>query len=193
MNRAALTPAHGYPVRAIVPNIYGMMNAKWITEIELVDYVYEGFWQRKGWSNVARYNTLSSIVIPGSAAIRTKFRGFMPPADSTFQSSSNNSTTTSSASAKTVSVGGIAFAGTRGISKVEVSIDNGATWKDAVIKEPLSQYSWVLWAAELNLARQQEHKLSVRATDKSGNIQTSEIRQPFPDGATGYHMINLQT
>ncbi len=195
MNRAALTPEHGYPLRAIVPNIYGMMNAKWITEIELVDHVYEGFWQRKGWSNVARYNTLSSIVIPGSAAIRTKFRGFMP-ANSTLPSS-NNSTTASSASGKVVSVGGIAFAGTRGISKVEVSIDNGTTWKDAIIKEPLSQYSWVLWAAELNLTgqqqkQQQEYKLSVRATDKSGNVQTSEIREPFPNGATGYHMINIQ-
>jgi hypothetical protein len=80
-----------------------------------------------------------------------------------------------------------------------VSIDNGATWKEAVIKEPLSQYSWVLWAAELNLTSQQqqqhpqqEYKLSVRATDKTGNVQTSEIREPFPDGATGYHMINIQ-
>jgi DMSO/TMAO reductase YedYZ molybdopterin-dependent catalytic subunit len=192
MNRATLTPAHGFPVRAIVPNIYGMMNAKWITEIEIVDHVYEGFWQRKGWSNIARYNTLSSIVIPGSAEIRTKFRGFMP-ASSALTTSTNS---TSSSSGRQVSVGGIAFAGTRGISKVEVSIDNGATWKDAMIKEPLSQYSWVLWAVELNLTGQQqqerEHKLSVRAIDKTGNVQTSEIREPFPDGATGYHMINVQ-
>ncbi len=188
MNRATLTPTHGFPIRAIVPNIYGMMNAKWISEIEVVDHVYEGFWQRKGWSNIARYNTLSSIVIPGGAAIRTKFRGFMP-ADSTLPNSSNS--TFSSTSARRVSVGGIAFAGSRGISKVEVSID-GDTWKDAVIKEPPSQYSWVLWAAELNLTNQQqkqEHKLSVRATDKMGNVQTSEMREPFPDGATGYHNI----
>lgn len=81
MNRETLTPAHGYPVRAIVPDIYGMMNAKWITEIEIVDYVYEGFWQRKGWSNTARINTLSSIVIPGGASIRTRFRGFLPETD----------------------------------------------------------------------------------------------------------------
>jgi DMSO/TMAO reductase YedYZ molybdopterin-dependent catalytic subunit len=74
MNRATLNPAHGFPVRAIVPNIYGMMNAKWITEIEIVDHVYEGFWQRKGWSNTAVINTLSSIVIPGSAVLRTRFQ-----------------------------------------------------------------------------------------------------------------------
>lgn len=196
MNRATLNPAHGFPVRAIVPNIYGMMNAKWITEIEVVDYVYEGFWQRKGWSNSAVINTLSSIVIPGSAAIRTRFRGFMPANNSTTSGSGNSTSTTTSG--RQVSVGGIAFAGSRGISKVEVSIDNGTTWRDAIIKEPLSQYAWVLWAAELNLPsqqqtqQQQQYRLSVRATDKAGNIQTSEIREPFPDGSTGYHMINVQ-
>jgi DMSO/TMAO reductase YedYZ molybdopterin-dependent catalytic subunit len=202
MNRETLNPAHGFPVRAIVPNIYGMMNAKWITEIEIVDYVYEGFWQRKGWSNIARINTLSSIVIPGSAPIRTRFRGFLP-ASSNFASSSNSSSSTlpsssSSlspvASGRTMTIGGIAFAGTKGISKVQISTDNGSTWKDASIKEPLSPYSWVMWAAELNLPSGQpnEYKLTVRATDKAGTVQTSEIREPFPDGSTGYHMISIQ-
>ena len=190
MNRATLNPAHGFPVRAIVPNIYGMMNAKWITKIELVDYVYEGFWQRKGWSNKAVINTLSSIVIPGNAALRTRFRGFLPTGP-TLPNSNNNNTSGSNGQ---VSVGGIAFAGSRGVSKVEVSTDNGITWKDAVIKEPLSQYAWVLWASELNLtsSEQRDYKITVRATDKNGNIQTSHINEPFPDGATGYHMINLQ-
>jgi DMSO/TMAO reductase YedYZ molybdopterin-dependent catalytic subunit len=196
MNRETLTPAHGFPVRAIVPNIYGMMNAKWITEIEIVDYVYEGFWQRKGWSNTARINTLSSIVIPGSAPIRTRFRGFLP-AGSNLAGSSNStssSSSSSSSSGRTTTVGGIAFAGTRGISKVQVSLDNGLTWKDASIKEPLSPYSWVMWAAELNIPTEQkkEYKLTVRATDKVGNVQTSAIREPFPDGSTGYQMINIQ-
>ena len=201
MNRAALTPEHGFPVRAIVPNIYGMMNAKWITEIEIVDYVYEGFWQRKGWSNIARINTLSSTVIPGNAPIRTRFRGFLPVGSNV--ASSNNSTSSSSSSSSSSSpvppgrittVGGIAFAGTRGISKVQVSIDSGSTWKEAAIKEPLSPYSWVMWAAELNLPNEQpkEYKLTVRATDKAGKVQTSEIREPFPDGSTGYHMISVQ-
>ena len=206
MNRATLNPAHGFPVRAIVPNIYGMMNAKWITEIEIVDYVYEGFWQRKGWSNTATINSLSSIVIPGSAPIRTRFRGFLP-ASSNFASSSNSSSSASPssssssssslspiASGRTMTIGGIAFAGTKGISKVQVSIDNGSTWKDASIKEPLSSYSWVMWAAELNLPSGQlkGYKLTVRATDKAGTVQTSEIREPFPDGSTGYHIISIQ-
>ena len=74
MNGAPLTSEHGYPVRAIVPGIYGMMNAKWMTEIELIDKVYEGYWQRKGWSNVAKYNTHSFIIIPGDALSRKRFR-----------------------------------------------------------------------------------------------------------------------
>ena len=64
MNGAPLPAEHGFPVRAIVPGLYGMMNAKWITDIELVDRVYEGFWQRRGWANNAKYQTHSKIVFP---------------------------------------------------------------------------------------------------------------------------------
>ena len=182
MNKAALTPAHGYPVRAIVPNIYGMMNAKWITQIEIVDYVYEGFWQRKGWSNIAKYNTHSYTVIPGNASVGKRFRGFQSA------SSTNN---VLNGGGGGVTIGGIAFAGDRGISKVEVSTDNGSTWKAATIKEPLSQYTWVLWAAELNQSGNKEYRVIVRATDKTGTVQTNKIADPFPNGATGYHIISL--
>ena len=72
MNGVPLPPEHGFPVRAIVPGIYGMMNAKWITDIELVDTVYEGFWQRRGWANNAKYQTHSKIVFPGDA-LRNRF------------------------------------------------------------------------------------------------------------------------
>ncbi len=74
MNLAPLTTAHGFPVRAIVPGLYGMMNPKWITEIEIVDSVYKGYWQRNGWTNTADVHTNSSIVIPGQAPIRHRFR-----------------------------------------------------------------------------------------------------------------------
>jgi len=175
MNGAPLTSEHGYPVRAIVPGIYGMMNAKWITEIELVDKVYEGYWQRKGWSNVARYNTHSFIIIPGDSAIRKRFR---------------NLEASNVALNQVVPVAGMAFAGDRGILKVEVSTDGGATWKTAKIKDPLSQYTWVLWSAELDLT-DSGHHIAVRATDKTGKIQTDQIQDPFPNGSTGYHIVNI--
>ena len=74
MNYSPLTSKHGFPVRAIVPGLYGMMNPKWITEIELVDMVYEGYWQRLGWANNAEDKTGSSILIPGQAPARQRFR-----------------------------------------------------------------------------------------------------------------------
>ncbi|HZA42721.1 MAG TPA: hypothetical protein VE504_03025 [Nitrososphaeraceae archaeon] len=79
------------------------------------------------------------------------------------------------------------------MSDVQVSFDDGSTWKEASIKEPLSAYSWVIWAAELNLPNIQskEYKLTVRAAYKAGNVQTSKVTEPFPDGSTGYHMINI--
>lgn len=178
MNGSPLTSDHGYPVRAIVPGIYGMMNAKWLTEVELVDDVYEGYWQRKGWSNIATHNTHSFIVLPGNAPVRKRFKDLEA---------------TNVTSNGLIPIAGIAFAGDRGISKVEVSIDGGATWKIAKIKDPLSQYTWVLWNAELDLNTEKgnNHMIVVRATDKTGKTQTDMVANPFPNGATGYHNISV--
>jgi DMSO/TMAO reductase YedYZ molybdopterin-dependent catalytic subunit len=177
MNLAPLTAKHGFPVRAIVPGLYGMMNPKWITEIELVDGVYEGYWQRNGWTNDADIHTVSTIVIPGMAPLRDRFRKLdeMPnliPGQKT-------------------PIAGIAFGGDRGISKVEVSTDGGVTWKTAAVKEPLSKYTWVLWTAGYVPTDKTNFKIIVRATDKAGQIQTAEVSEPFPDGATGYQSIAI--
>jgi DMSO/TMAO reductase YedYZ molybdopterin-dependent catalytic subunit len=179
MNLAPLTSEHGYPVRAIVPGLYGMMNPKWITEIELVENVYEGYWARNGWTNIATEDTHSFIVIPGQAPARDRFRNL-------------ESENINFVPGQKVPVAGIAFAGDRGISKVEVSTDSGATWKSASIKDPLSKYTWVLWSAGFTpTGAQGNYTVIVRATDKTGKVQTAEVRPPFPDGATGYHMINI--
>jgi DMSO/TMAO reductase YedYZ molybdopterin-dependent catalytic subunit len=177
MNSAPLTAKHGFPVRAIVPGLYGMMNPKWLTEIELVDSVYEGYWQRLGWSNIAEDNTGSFIVIPGEAPLRQRFRKL----DETTPTTYGNK----------IPVAGIAFAGNRGITKVEVSTDAGSTWKSAIIKDPLSKYTWVLWTAGYLPSDKENYKIVVRATDKNGKVQTSEMRPPFPDGATGLHHIDF--
>ena len=177
MNLAPLTTAHGFPVRAIVPGLYGMMNPKWITEIEIVDSVYEGYWQRNGWTNTADVHTNSSIVIPGQAPIRQRFRKL--------------DETPNIVPGEKAPIAGIAFGGDRGISKVEVSTDGGTTWKSAVIKDPLSRFTWVLWTAGFTPTGKENYKIVVRATDKTGQVQTSELNKPFPDGATGYHMVNV--
>ncbi len=168
MNMAPLTAEHGYPVRAIVPGLYGMMNPKWITEIEVVDDVYEGYWQRNGWT-----------AIPGQAPIGDRFLNL-------------DLLNINIVPGQKLPIAGVAFAGDRGISKVEVSTDGGVTWKSASIKDPLSNYTWVLWTAGFTpSAGPGNYKIVVRATDRTGNVQTADIRPPFPDGATGYHMINV--
>ena len=177
MNYTPLTPKHGFPVRAIVPGLYGMMNPKWITEIELVDKVYEGYWQRLGWLNNAEDKTGSSILIPGQAPARQRFRRL--------------DETRATPSGGKVPMAGIAFGGDRGISKIEVSIDGGTTWKTAQVKDPLSQYTWVLWTAGYVPPNKENYSIVVRATDKTGKVQTTEMSPPFPNGATGYHTITV--
>ena len=175
MNYTPLTPKHGFPVRAIVPGLYGMMNPKWLTEIELVDKVYEGYWQRLGWANNVEDKTGSSILIPGQAPARQRFRK-LDETEATHYGGK-------------VPISGIAFAGDRGISKVEVSTDGGTSWKTAQIKDPLSQYTWVLWTSGYVPPNKENYGIVVRATDKTGKIQTTEMSPPFPNGATGYHTI----
>lgn len=177
MNLAPLTAKHGFPVRAIVPGLYGMMNPKWITEIEVVDNVYEGYWQRNGWTNNADVHTTSTILIPGDAEARDRFRKLdeMPKV----------------VPGQKAPIAGIAFGGDRGISKVEVSTDGGATWKSAIIKDPLSQYTWVLWTAGFTPTSKEDYNIIVRATDKTGQTQTAEFNKPFPDGATGYQEVSV--
>lgn len=163
MNDVTLPDEHGFPLRAIVPGIYGMMNVKWITEIEATDQVYLGYWQERGWSNDARIKTTTIIYYPQP---NTQVNATTP-------------------------IAGVAFAGDRGISKVEVSVDGGNTWNGATLKKPRSLYSWVLWAYEWTPASSGTANIVARAYDGSGRIQDQTIAQPYPDGASGYQSVQV--
>jgi DMSO/TMAO reductase YedYZ molybdopterin-dependent catalytic subunit len=163
MNDQPLPPEHGFPLRAIIPGLYGMMNAKWVTGIEASNNVYLGYWQERGWTNDARIKTTSIIYYPSAGA---QVGGSLP-------------------------IAGVAFAGDRGISKVEVSTDGGNTWDIAQLKTPKSPYSWVLWAYMWTPTTSGTRTIIARATDGTGQLQDSSANQPFPNGATGYNSIQV--
>ena len=163
MNGEPLNQKHGYPARLLVPNIYGMKNCKWITQVEFVSTDYKGYWESQGWSDTAIYNTMSRIDYPNGDRIE----------------------------AKPVYIGGIAFAGNRGIQRVEVSVDGGKTWADAQLRPALGKYTWVQWIYPWN-PQPGSYTLQVRATDGDGAVQTSKKAGTFPDGATGYHIRTVR-
>jgi DMSO/TMAO reductase YedYZ molybdopterin-dependent catalytic subunit len=163
MNGAPLANEHGYPARLLIPGIYGMKNVKWLTGITIVDNDFKGFWQSQGWDDAAPYQTESRIDAP---------RG------------------RSTVSPGTLPLGGVAFAGDRGISSVEVSTDSGQTWQAATVKPGLSPYTWQLWRADVPVDRNVK-TVRVRATDGQGHPQTRESNPPFPSGATGYDSITI--
>lgn len=164
INDEVLPPKFGFPLRAIVPGFFGQMNPKRINEIEVVDYVHVGFWQRQeNWSNELVVKTRSMIRYPEDHA---KVRGRTP-------------------------IAGVAFAGDRGISKVEVSVDGGETWSEAVLKKPLSPYTWVLWAYEWTPQTEGTCEILARAYDGKGEAQDPTVKEAWPEGASGYHSIRV--
>ena len=166
MNGVFLPQEHGSPLRAIVPGIYGMMNAKWITSIEVVDYVFLGYWQTRGWSNDATIKTTSIIYYPSQLIANGGLR--LGP---------------------NIPIAGVAFAGERGISKVEVSTDGGISWSNAYVKPPVSSFAWILWAYPWTPSSKGQHQIMVRATDGTGALQSGAGTDSYPNGATGYNVV----
>jgi len=164
MNGTTLPRAHGYPARVIAPGIYGMKNVKWVERIEVVDYEYRGYWQRSdGWDNLAEIKTASRIDVPADLA----------------------------AVSGQVTVGGMAWAGDRGIRAVEVSADGGRTWQPAMLRRELARAAWRQWRLPWLPATAGRLRLLVRAVDGRGQVQTAARSQPHPDGASGYHEVEV--
>ena len=163
MNDAPLVTSHGFPARIIVPGLYGMFHAKWLTKIEATQGEYLGYWQQKGWTNREPIHTTAIIATP---------------ADSTVVGG-------------VVHIGGIAFAGDRGISAVDVSTDGGATWKSATLSSPKSDVTWVLWTLDWTPPRSGSFRIVARAVDATGTPQDSNPAPTFPEGSAGYDSITL--
>lgn len=165
MNGEPLPPRHGYPLRLVLPNYYGEHSSKWLTRIELVSHHVKGFYQRQGWY-WGPLHTFSRIDFPRS--------GTLVPAG------------------QAVHIAGIAFAGSRGVKRVEISADGGATWWPASLQPTLSRDSWALWRWVWTPLTPGKYKLVVRATDGTGDLQTPQTMGTVPSGATGYHMVPVQ-
>ena len=164
-NDEPLTQEHGFPCRVRIPKIYGMKNVKWLTSIEVVDSDFKGYWMDRGWSDEAVVRTMSRIDVAG--VDRRAVRG-----EHTW-------------------VAGIAWAGVRGIDKVEVSTDGGETWSEALLKDAMGPYSWNLWAYEWTPKIAGTATVLCRATDGDGEMQTSKEMDPHPSGATGWHELTV--
>ena len=158
-----LLAKHGFPLRIYIPDLYGMKQPKWITAIEVTDTYEEGFWVARNWDEVARVQTTSVI---DTVAVEDVFeqdgRQFVP-------------------------IGGIAHAGARGISKVEIKVDDGE-WVEARRRTPLSDQTWVIWRYDWPFSAGQ-HTFTVRCAEGDGTPQSDLIANTFPAGATGYHRV----
>lgn len=160
MNGVALPTRHGFPLRALIPGRYGEENSKWLTRVELTDQFVPGLYADQGWY-YGPLHTMNRIDRPyGHLAL-----------------------------GHTIEIGGIAFAGNRGIQKVEVSVDDGVTWQQATLDPALSQDSWVLWSWKWTPLLPGRYTLVARATDGTGEVQTSRKQGTVPNGATGYHTV----
>ena len=162
LNGERLTRDHGFPARILMPNLYGMMNPKWLTKVTLVDHEINGYWQQKGWSNDATVRPQAIIAVAPQSAPQ----------------------------GVAVQVGGVAFAGSRPITRVEVSDDGGSTWADATLDAPLSENAWTLWNYEWTPRRTGATRLLSRAFYREipGGpevLQPIGDESPFPRGASG--------
>jgi len=168
MNGVPLPRDHGFPLRIYIPNRYGMKQPKWIESIQMVDDEVQGFWVIRNWSKDAIAHTVSVV---DTVAVDMMTGG--------------------EDGSKMVAAGGIAWAGARGISKVEVQVDDGP-WEEArLLSPPLSSLSWVQWKYDWDY-EPGRHTFSVRCYDGTGKMQTTESNPPRPDGATGVHSESVR-
>ncbi|MGE5430031.1 MAG: molybdopterin-dependent oxidoreductase [Syntrophomonadaceae bacterium] len=155
-----LTVSHGFPIRIYIPNAYGMKQPKWITEITAISHWEAGYWVDRGWDKEAKMKATSVIDVISEDKFAKDGITYL-------------------------ALGGIAFAGSRGISKVEVRADNGK-WEQAQLRKPLSETTWVIWRYDWPYLSG-DHSFTVRCFDGEGNMQIEQQVPPHPSGASGYN------
>ena len=156
---------HGYPLRIWLPDRFGMKQPKWITGIEVIEEYAEGYWVIRNWDEEA--------IVKGTSVIDTvALDAIVEDGDQ-----------------QLVPVGGIAFCGDRGISKVELRVDGGP-WQEAQLRSPLSETTWVIWRYEWPF-NEGEHTFEVRCQEGDGTPQIEEEEKARPSGATGIHSKNV--
>lgn len=165
MNGEPLPFEHGFPVRLVVPGLYGYVSAtKWVTELKVTTFsADEGYWTPRGWAPLGPVKTCSRIDVPRTGA---------------------------SVKAGKVAVAGVAWAQHRGISKVEVQVDQGP-WTAARLAVDASIDAWRQWVYEWD-ATPGSHEVRVRAYDTTGTVQSPLEAPPAPDGATGIHTVTVR-
>src|SRR5437870_2904848 len=168
MNGVQLPHRHGYPLRLIVPGYFGEKHVKWLTRIELTDASAKGFYETQGWG--------PDFVAP------TRSRIDLPDHESRFSVSELQ---------QPIEVKGIAYGSDRGVSRIELSFDDGKSWRDAEIYYAGGDLAWSLWKTEWMPDAVGDYLLVVRATDGEGDVQEwEEDRSPF-SGVTGFHKITV--
>jgi DMSO/TMAO reductase YedYZ molybdopterin-dependent catalytic subunit len=172
LNDKPLNDDHGFPARVLIAGRFGMKQPKWLTRIQLADHDEQGYWEQRGWSEQAMVLNMSRIDFP-----------------------QNGSSVTAGAP---LTVTGIAYAGDRGIARVEVSSDDGATWTSAQLEDasqdPLGPLTWVRWHADVTVptaARGSTLRMVVRATSQDGQVQDGTERNALPSGATGWAAVRV--
>lgn len=155
---------HGFPLRIYIPDRYGMKQPKWITDIEAIAGDEDGYWVVRGWDKEARMRATSVVDVVA-----------------------NDATITDDAGGVLVPVGGIAHAGARGISAVEVKVDDGE-WVPAELRSPLSETTWVIWRYDWPFEAGR-HSFAVRCVEGDGTPQIAESNPNRPSGATGIHRL----
>ena len=164
---ATLPEEHGFPLRIYIPNHYGMKQPKWITSMELAAQEKNGYWVVRGWDHDAIMKATSVI---DTVAVNNAVAG--------------------SGGAKLIPVGGIAHAGDRSISRVQVKVDDGP-WMDAKLRRPLSDLTWVIWRYDWPM-QSGDHTFAVRCVDGLGAAQIETPADTFPSGATGIDTVQAK-